>query len=438
MVEININKTDPYKNWFFFTLLYLIIDYCRPQDIFPPLGYLKPGMIVTLFLAGFLILKHNLKEARSKQTRMLWLFIILLGVYIPFARNNYYAFMATRNMLLFMPFILSVMICVNSIERLKKLIFIFIGTMVYVAIYGFFHHGTGSGNYFADENDIALYLNMWIPVCFFLLFTEKKWKIKIVYIIGLAIGVIVVIISASRGGFVGLISVAFVAWLYSPKKIPSLIIMSLLALMIYAYAGDAYWARIATTTETNEGTAHGRILSWEAGWHMFLANPLGVGGENFPVRFEEYQSGEFKRGMWGRVAHSLWFTLIPELGIFGIIIYFTLLYFNIKDLTFLANIQVNNDPDLRYLNSLSRAFMASFAGYFVSGTFLSVLYYSHYWYLTGILVAMKKISERLLLGNRQAQESASPVSSRYAGSNKKDFEKTHVRKSSGAEKYLQW
>ena len=126
---------------------------------------------------------------------------------------------------------------------------------------------------------------------------------------------------------------------------------------------------------------------------MFIDNPLGVGGNNFQVRFPEYQSKIFKRGMWGRVAHSLWFTLISELGIFGILIFFMLLYYNVRDIIFLKNFRLDNREDLKYLNVLSLATFASFAGYFASGTFLSVLYYPHYWYLTAILVASVKIAK---------------------------------------------
>ena len=47
-----------------------------------------------------------------------------------------------------------------------------------------------------------------------------------------------------------------------------------------------------------------------------------------------------------------------------------------------------------YIYYLSLAFMASLVGYFSSGTFLSVLYYSHYWYITAILVATVKIANK--------------------------------------------
>ena len=91
------------------------------------------------------------------------------------------------------------------------------------------------------------------------------------------------------------------------------------------------------------------------------------------------------------MAHSLWFTLISELGVMGIIIYGLLLYYNVRDIFRLKRLQVMDNDETRYIKTLSSAFIASFAGYFVSASFVSVLYYPHYWYLTGIIVAMVKI-----------------------------------------------
>jgi len=405
MMEFDNNQDlGRYKNWFFFVLLYIIIDYGRPQDIIP-IGFLRPGMIVVLILTAFVVFCGRIKEADSRQTRMIGLFIILLGFYVPFARNNYFAYETTLGMLVFVPFILSVVVCVDSIERLKKLIFVLILLMIYNSGYSFLHHGLGSGNYLEDENDVALYINIWLPFCLFLFFAEEHKLKKMVYALGLVIGILAVVVSFSRGGFVGLVSCAFVSWLFNPKKMKSLIVLGLLALVFYSYTsnysdpskkgGRSYWQEMATTTDTSDATAEGRIESWKAGWRMFLGHPLGVGGNNFEVWFPDYQSNYFKAGMWGRVAHSLWFTLIPELGIFGMAIYLLLLYYNFSDLFLINKLSPSDHPDHLYLKMLTRAFVGSFAGFFASGTFLSVLYYPHYWYLTGILVAAKKISEKL-------------------------------------------
>jgi hypothetical protein len=390
--------TDSIQNtraWFAFVILYLIIDYARLQDVIPLLVSIKPGMIIILILTLFVIFKGNIVHADTKQTRAIVLFILLLMLYVPFVRNNFFAWKTVKTMLLYMPFILSVILCVISIDRLKKLVFIMIGVMIYIAAYSLWHGGTGSGGYFSDENDLSLFINMWLPFCYFLFLIEKERLKKAVYVSGLIIGLISVVASFSRGGFIGLIAMSVVLWYFSPRRVFTLMVVVICGFFIYFLGGQAYRAEMSTVTDTKSGTADARILSWETAWDMFLDNPLGVGGNNFQVRFPQYQGDRFPRGMWGRVAHSLWFTLIPETGIFGILIYFMLLYYNIKDVFLIKRLNfMQSNPEARYLYHLSIAILASLAGFFASATFLSVLYYPHYWYMTAIIIVTMNISKR--------------------------------------------
>jgi hypothetical protein len=380
------------KRWWVFLIVYLVIDYGRPQHILP-IGFLKPGMISVLILIGFLLSSGRLKLSHSNQTLIIWLFIILLGLEVPFAVNNYYAYRVTRDMLMYMPFILSTIVLVNSIELLKKLLFVLTLLMIYATVFSFFYKGVGAGAYFADENDISLYIDTWIPFAYFLFLVEKNKIKKIVYAAAIVIGILGVVVSFSRGGFVGLISVIFVIWLFSPRKLLTMVVILMLAGIMYLSADQAYWTEMSTVTNTQESTATSRFLFWDAGWKMFLDHPLGVGGGNFQVRFPEYQSDWFGRDMWGMVSHSLWFTLIPELGILGIILYFALLFINFKDIFFLKKLKIYwEDEDFKYLYYLSLAFIASFAGFFSSASFLSVLYYPHYWYIIALVVVAKRIA----------------------------------------------
>lgn len=387
----NYSSTNSDKNWFFFTLLFIIIDYGRPQDI-TPIGFLRPAMIVNLILIFYIVTEGHFTRYSSKQIRYILYFIALLAAHIPFARNNFYAWKTTEAMLLYLPFILSVIATVTSLERLKKIVFVLICLMIYITGYCLTHHGVGSGNYFADENDISLYIDMYLPFCYFLMFYEQEIQKKLFYLVVLIMGLAGIVTSFSRGGFVGLLAMGTVAWLVSPRKILSLILIMITCGVFYLSVGNKYFNEMETIRNPEVGTADVRIESWKAGWRMFLDNPLGVGGNNFQVRFPEYQGDFFKRGMWGRVAHSLWFTLIPELGVPGILLYFALLWATIKDLLFLRRLKPEKDPDIQYLHVLSLAMLASFAGYFAAGSFISVLYYPHYWYLLSVIVAMVKIA----------------------------------------------
>ena len=64
--------------WFFLTVIYLIIEYGRPMDTIHGLGLLRPGMIVTILLALSWIFKRKYCTSKSRQTRMIALFIFYL------------------------------------------------------------------------------------------------------------------------------------------------------------------------------------------------------------------------------------------------------------------------------------------------------------------------------------------------------------------------
>jgi putative inorganic carbon (hco3(-)) transporter len=404
--QFGLEKAKTTNIYFFFTILFLVFDYGRPQDILG-IGSIRPSLIIGLILSLFLIKHKDISIYKEKSIKFIFYFIILLFIYIPFARHRYLAWIAAELMIIQIPFILSIIANISTLERLKKLIFVLILLMNYVSIYSLMHKGQGSGNYFQDENDIALFINMYIPFCFYLMVYNKRKKIKLFYAISLVIGVSAVVLSFSRGGFLGLIGIGVIIWLYSPKKIFTLAVLVCLGLGIYFFSGQNYKNEMITITERSnidehDDTAKSRIESWKAGWRIFVNHPFGVGGNNFGIYFPDYQSQYFTHNMWGRAAHSLWFTLLPELGLIGIWIYFTLLYYNLKNLYFLKNIsRVITDPEDKYFYYLSLSMLASFAGYFISGTFLSVLYYPHYWYLTGVIVAIcnivKKIDDKTVL-----------------------------------------
>ena len=87
-----------------------------------------------------------------------------------------------------------------------------------------------------------------------------------------------------------------------------------------------------STMET--GTAGQRMFTWGIGWDMFVDNPVfGVGQANFPWTIGEYMGGRAwqTKSLAGRQAHSLYFTLLPELGLVGVIIFGTMVYLNYRD-----------------------------------------------------------------------------------------------------------
>jgi len=119
---------------------------------------------------------------------------------------------------------------------------------------------------------------------------------------------------------------------------------------------------------------------------MFLDNPvIGVGQDNFPVRFADYEGDERLYGrtrMW-RAAHSVYFTLLPELGLVGALIFFRMLYWIRRDVATIRR----SSTIVPYGNAIE----ASLIGFLVSGIFISTLYYPNFWVTMGFAVALRRV-----------------------------------------------
>ena len=228
---------------------------------------------------------------------------------------------------------------------------------------------------------------------------------RIVLFVITGIFVIGVVSTSSRGGFLGLVAVGLYCWYKSPRKLASTFSIGLLILAMLLLAPESYWQRLQTIQwEVLDGSTDGsggdRLHSWKAAWDMFLDHPvLGVGPQNYPWNVEPYEGPEGYMGRFhgGRVAHSLYFTLLPELGMVGIVLFGGMLYYILRDLRFVRRYDLAKS--IRVVHSgteesvyLSLTLTASLIGLLVNGAFISVLYYPSFWILMGFVVALRKVS----------------------------------------------
>jgi putative inorganic carbon (hco3(-)) transporter len=386
---------------FFVVILYLAFEYGRAQDVVPLIGALRPTFFIVPLMIFAWSKSGGLRKAKSPQMTLLLLLFALLAVHIPFAVNHYFAYLETENFLLELTFCVSLILFVDTQERVLSLMRWWSVLAGYIAIRAVVGKGVAGSAFLGNENDVSLLLNMMLPFVLCMLVYERRLIYRLTYLAIAAVCLIAIVTTVSRGGFVGLVAVAAVIWWISPKKFLTLVLVGLVGIGTYVLAPQSYWDRISTihatelrsgaiSSDRNEGTAEGRLASWRAAWEMFEDHPLGVGPGNFAVRFPDYQGQMFGgHGMWGRAAHSLWFTLLAELGIPGALLYLLLFRANWRSLWRLLKLP-NDQGQNRLAALLSVAFLASLVGYFASGTFISVLFYPHYWYLTAMIVATEK------------------------------------------------
>ncbi len=408
---------------FFLLLFYLFFDYARPHQVFfPLLAKLHPGYILHILLIWYLHKEGKLLKFENPQIKAFFLLILLMMLHVPFAVNNYWAYFGWRNTVLRFIVFLSIISFVNTYEKLEKFTNLWIKIMIICAIIGIKSGGKiPYSGFMGDENDFALVMNMAIGFSYFMYFYEEITKRKMFYLISIILFLGAVVASFSRGGFVGLAGTIFYIWLRSPYKLKSTFILSIFAFLFFLITPPSYWKEMSTLKQEglHRGTVGARWYSWKCGMKMFLDHPLfGVGQNNFPWNFEKYEPKEewkrYRRRLHGgRTAHSLYVTVLCELGIVGTFLYFYIFYRSRKDLIPLFKYEayypeLAKDPDvekiLRKLRYIAYAIECSLAGFFFSGTFLTVCYYPHYWIFNALMISTKNIADAVIAEKRKFLE----------------------------------
>jgi len=342
--------------------------------------------------------------------------IALMVFHVPIAANNYHAFWMTYGQVAYFIVYLSIIAFVNDFKKLNLYIDLWILINVFCAVVGIKHGGKVPNSAFMDdENDFALVMNMAIPFAYFMFLETDSIKKKIFYLAACGLFIGANVASFSRGGFVGLLPVAAYCWYKTPRKALATVLVGLMLIVFLAFTTESYWAEMKTIKEQKmeEGTGATRKHFWTCAWHMFLDHPIiGVGPGNFPWNIEKYEKkiGTYGNRMFGgTVAHSLYFTLIPELGLVGILLFSGMLYFSYKDLKRILKkekeflLKQNQSKEiiqqLHKIRFIIFGITGAMLGYLVSGAFLSVLYYPHFWLVIALCVALKNIIQNQIINS---------------------------------------
>ncbi len=404
-----------------FTLLLigLIFKSFRPDRLIPG------GEVALYFPVGILLLllicwiKSPHKKLDNRQTKTYLLFVALMVIHMPFVRNFGFTWGVIKSTLIYgVTFFLFKIQFINNYYKLNRYLKLYIGLATFFAIIGL----TGKGRVLipalGDENDFSLLMNTLIPFAYFFAQETRENYKKIFWYTAFGIFVLANVASFSRGGFVGLTAVGVFIFVKSQKKIATIGILAIVAVSTVLFAPERYWQEMESiiTVRADSGTGQQRVESWKAGWRMFLDHPvIGVGPNNYgPWVTDYYQhyGSRTPKTMWGRVAHSLYFTLIPEMGIVGVCLFLSILYSNFKDHRYLSRVARNITTQLKdlsidvesskmiekkfqFFHYTSTALLGAMVAYLVTGIFISVLWYTYFWNITAFWIITANVARDL-------------------------------------------
>jgi O-antigen ligase len=196
-------------------------------------------------------------------------------------------------------------------------------------------------------------------------------------------------------------------WTFSKKKIASLLAIALVGVFVLIYASDAYFNRMSTIAHyETEGSAAGRIKAWKGATRMAIDHPLtGVGAGQFPAMYGRHYREEGS-GRWLN-AHSMYFLVLGELGLPGIVVLLALVWGSPLALLSLRRrvLAATHGPPPEWRLEAERflcMLAAGCIGFAVAGAFLSVAYYPHLFVLTAVTASARLIVKKRLENSQPA------------------------------------
>ncbi|MEJ2687108.1 MAG: putative O-glycosylation ligase, exosortase A system-associated, partial [Gammaproteobacteria bacterium] len=262
---------------------------------------------------------------------------------------------------------------------------------------GGFHVQGPTGTFIGGNNELGLALIMTLPLMRYLYLQTLDKKIRLGLTVSMGLTVIAILGTQSRGALLGITAMAlFLVW-KSRKRLPLLLAMMILVPTALSVMPQSWYNRMATIkTYKHDQSAEGRIGSWIYTIQQTEKHPIVGGG------FRMYA---------GRlVAHSIYFQMLGDHGIVGLVL-FLLLGLAVWRAGSKVLRQTRDREDLHWIRDLAAMLQVSLVGYAVSGAFLSMAYFDFYYYVIALMVLCKvMMAKELARVTSEAPEAGSKKS----------------------------
>lgn len=273
------------------------------------------------------------------------------------------------------------------------------GIFVFLTDGEFIVHGAPGGSLSAN-NAIALAMVMAIPLMRYVQLEAKLPVVTWFTWIAIALCVLSILASYSRGAFLALI--VMVGFMVIRERntllIAPVVIVGLL--LGFSVMPDKWTSRIESIQEyESDLSAMSRLRMWGYGWSVATKRPVLGGGFGIYPATEHYArfgfalcepgvSNEVTANctMKGRSAHNILMEVLGEHGFIGLTIFVLMGVYAFRVNSWMRQVAAGR-PDLMWVENLGRMVQASIIGYLAGGMFVDKAYLALYYHLLVITAA---------------------------------------------------
>lgn len=245
---------------------------------------------------------------------------------------------------------------------------------------------------FGNPNTLAEYLVFFTPIGVALFWETKDIKKKFIY--GLSVGamLLAIVLTMSRGGWIGIMVAALVFCILVEKRL--LLLAIPIGIVMLFVLPQSVINRLLSIGNFNDTSNAHRFNIWQVTWNLIRDNKIaGVGFGYIPFK-EVYET--YSTTLNAYHSHNIYLQTIAELGLFGFIIFMSMMATFIGyTKSALINQKFMHTQD-RYFKLLGAGIIAGMMGVFMHGFVENILYlpkviFSFWTVITISVTAMKII-----------------------------------------------
>ncbi len=369
----------------------------------PILGKVKAVLIAGIvMLTSYMMTRDNYTNTHAHKNPI---FIVLIGYVLSVILSIFVSVdrglslqLSIINLKIFIIAAILVKIIDNE-KRLNLLIGAFSICAVGMALYSILNYVTGNTSshsgytssraisigIFGDPNDLALLFNVALP---YLLFFWIKAKNKLLPLLGVLAIIMAIVLTFSRGGFLGLCTVGIGFYLfYAKNQKKYLLCLFVISMLFFALAPPEYSERLSTIisweVDQETGETGTRIDAWRA---VFFENlkqhPFFGRGAGCSIYIAADAMGDW------HLIHNSFIQVFSELGLFGLSFYLFIFYLPYRQ--YRRALRLKNREIALHLIRF-RMILVSFATYAIIVIFLPQAYSPILYILAGIAIVQSHL-----------------------------------------------
>lgn len=298
-------------------------------------------------------------------------------------------------------FFFTTLILVDSLDRLRKVLLVAIGSVALGSLYTLKEWWGGSAVYGAgyrpgyvvgDPNFFAASALLCLPLAFGWALEGRRGGERLYCLGCLLLGLAASMVAASRGGFLGLLVALGIFIWHSRYRARAMVVVpaALAAFLILSPSSPV--RRLLQPGQSDDQARDARLELWSAGLNMVRSRPVfGIGLGNFKSQVGRYSDVDSELEL---ISHNGYLDVAAEVGLPGLIALVGVIYGSVRTASRVRR-QAHKERAV-LLQQVALGTQAGLAGFAIALVFVSGLFLKLFW-------LMVFISMRLPDLQRQAQ-----------------------------------